>query len=119
MHTDDIVLVCVGPEVKVDTVIIARHPDDGYVCKRVTKVRRHGIELASLELGRPADHHSARPGTRRVAEVSSVGSVRCTQPLGNVLDRRGATVQHGQFLGVQLLEFTSQRANTPRPPLRE
>jgi SOS-response transcriptional repressor LexA len=53
MHTDDVVLVRVGPDVKADTVIVARHPDDGYVCKRVNRVRKRGIELASLEPGRP------------------------------------------------------------------
>jgi SOS-response transcriptional repressor LexA len=53
MHTDDVVLVRVGPDVKVNTVIVARHPDDGYVCKRVSKIRKRGIELASLEPGRP------------------------------------------------------------------
>jgi SOS-response transcriptional repressor LexA len=53
MHTGDVVLVRVGPDVKVDTVIVARHPDDGYVCKRVSRLRRRGIELASLEPGRP------------------------------------------------------------------
>jgi SOS-response transcriptional repressor LexA len=53
MHTGDVVLVRVGPDVKADTVIVARHPDDGYVCKRVSKLRRRAIELASLEPGRP------------------------------------------------------------------
>jgi SOS-response transcriptional repressor LexA len=53
MHTDDVVLVRIGPCAKVDTIIVARHPDDGYVCKRVRKVRTHGIELASLAPGRP------------------------------------------------------------------
>jgi hypothetical protein len=53
MHTGDIVLVRLGPDVKVDTVIVARHPDDGYVCKRVSSIRKRGIELASLETGRP------------------------------------------------------------------
>jgi SOS-response transcriptional repressor LexA len=52
MHTGDVVLVRVGPDVKVDTAIVARHPDDGYVCKRVSRVRRRRIELASLEPGR-------------------------------------------------------------------
>jgi SOS-response transcriptional repressor LexA len=54
MHTGDVVLVRIGPDVEADTVIVARHPDDGYVCKRVSKVRRRGIELASLEPGRPS-----------------------------------------------------------------
>ena len=53
MHTGDTVLVRVGAEVERDTVIVARHPDDGYVCKRVGRVRSDGIELTSLEPGRP------------------------------------------------------------------
>jgi SOS-response transcriptional repressor LexA len=53
MHTDDTVLVQRGARVERDTVIVARHPDDGYVCKRVHRVRRATIELASLEPGRP------------------------------------------------------------------
>lgn len=53
MHTGDVVLVQIGADVKVDTVIVARHPEDGYVCKRVHKVRKRGIELASLEPERP------------------------------------------------------------------
>jgi SOS-response transcriptional repressor LexA len=53
MHTGDTVLVRVGTEVERDTVVVARHPDDGYVCKRVGRVRGDGIELTSLEPGRP------------------------------------------------------------------
>ena len=53
MHTGDTVLVRRGADVKRDTVIVARHPDDGYVCKRVSRVRRESIELASLAPGRP------------------------------------------------------------------
>lgn len=52
MHTDDTVLVQLGGRVVRDTVIVARHPDDGYLCKRVHRVRRRTIELASLEPGR-------------------------------------------------------------------
>jgi SOS-response transcriptional repressor LexA len=29
-------------------VVVARHPDDGYVCKRVEKIGRRTIHLASL-----------------------------------------------------------------------
>lgn len=54
MHTGDTVLVRRGGEVQRDTVIVARHPDDGYVCKRVRRIRREAIELASLAPGRPA-----------------------------------------------------------------
>jgi SOS-response transcriptional repressor LexA len=53
MHTGDTVLVKRGSEVRRDTVIVARHPDDGYVCKRVSRVRRTSIELASLAPGLP------------------------------------------------------------------
>jgi SOS-response transcriptional repressor LexA len=54
MHTGDMVLVRLGAEVERNTVIVARHPDDGYVCKRVGAVRDGTIELTSLEPGRPA-----------------------------------------------------------------
>ena len=53
MHTGDTVLVRIGSEVRRDTVIVARHPDDGYVCKRVSRIRRNEIELSSVERGRP------------------------------------------------------------------
>jgi SOS-response transcriptional repressor LexA len=53
MHTGDTVLVRRGAELQRDTVIVARHPDDGYVCKRVSRVRRESIELASLAPDRP------------------------------------------------------------------
>ena len=52
MHTGDTVLVRVGSDVQRDTVIVARHPEDGYVCKRVSRLRRSVIELSSLEPGR-------------------------------------------------------------------
>ena len=53
MHSGDTVLVRLGADVAKDTVIVARHPDDGYVCKRVARVRRDRLELASLAPGRP------------------------------------------------------------------
>jgi len=53
MHTGDTVLVRRGADVRRDTVIVARHPDDGYVCKRVSRLRRESIELASLAPDRP------------------------------------------------------------------
>ena len=53
MHTGDTVLVRVGRDVQRDTVIVARHPEDGYVCKRVSRLRHDVIELTSLEPGRP------------------------------------------------------------------
>jgi SOS-response transcriptional repressor LexA len=53
MHTGDTVLVRLGMKVEQDTVIVARHPDDGYVCKSVVRVTRRRIELASLAPGGP------------------------------------------------------------------
>ena len=53
MHTGDIVLVRLGGPVRVGTVIVARHPDDGYVCKKVRRVLRDRIELESLRAGLP------------------------------------------------------------------
>ena len=53
MHTGDTVLVRLGGDAERDTVIVARHPDDGYVCKRVRRVRADAIDLESLEPGRP------------------------------------------------------------------
>jgi SOS-response transcriptional repressor LexA len=53
MHTGDTVLVRVGSDIQRDTAIVARHPEDGYVCKRVSRLRREVIELVSLERGRP------------------------------------------------------------------
>jgi SOS-response transcriptional repressor LexA len=74
MHTGDTVLVRRGGDVKRDTVIVARHPDDGYVCKRVSRLRRASIELASLAPGRPA---IAIPRDARLV-VGTVMLVWCT-----------------------------------------
>lgn len=54
MHTGDTVLVKLGPALARDTVVIARHPDDGYVCKRVHRVRRDRVELASVAADGPS-----------------------------------------------------------------
>jgi phage repressor protein C with HTH and peptisase S24 domain len=48
MHPGDIVLVKLGPTVAGDAVIVARRPDEGYVVKRVGKIRRTKVELLSL-----------------------------------------------------------------------
>lgn len=52
MHTGDTILLKLGPQAQRDTVVVARHPEDGYVCKRVGRVSRETIHLASLEPGR-------------------------------------------------------------------
>ena len=49
MHTGDVVLVNMYGEVRRDRVIVACHPEDGYVCKRVVRVTREAIELASID----------------------------------------------------------------------
>jgi SOS-response transcriptional repressor LexA len=48
LHHGDTVLVELGTPVTKGRVVVARHPDDGYVCKRVHRVGRRDIELASL-----------------------------------------------------------------------
>lgn len=53
MHTGDTILVRIEKEIRRNTAIVARHPEDGYVCKRVHRLRRETIELSSLEPGRP------------------------------------------------------------------
>jgi SOS-response transcriptional repressor LexA len=49
MHTGDTVLVTLGPTLTRGRVVVARHPDDGYVCKRVERVGRREVLLASLD----------------------------------------------------------------------
>jgi len=53
MHTGDTVLVRLGAEVVVGAIVVARKPEDGYVCKRVRAVQKTRVELASLHPGRP------------------------------------------------------------------
>jgi Peptidase S24-like len=47
-HDGDTILVRLGPDVRRDSVIVARRPDNGYVVKRVGHVRGRTIELVSL-----------------------------------------------------------------------
>jgi SOS-response transcriptional repressor LexA len=48
IHSGDTVLVRRGPEFAAGTVIIAQHPDAGYVCKKVSHFSRDEIFLESL-----------------------------------------------------------------------
>jgi SOS-response transcriptional repressor LexA len=48
LHPGDTVLVRLGDSVARGRVVVARRPDDGYVVKRVGKVRRCEVELVSL-----------------------------------------------------------------------
>ena len=53
MHPGDVVLVKLGDPLKAGTVVVARQEDDGYVCKKVRRVRRDRLELESLKKGLP------------------------------------------------------------------
>lgn len=53
MHTGDTVLVAVGAALRRGAIVVARHPDDGYVCKRVRRIGRKTVELDSLAEGGP------------------------------------------------------------------
>lgn len=48
LHTGDTILVRLGPELVTDHVIVARHPERGYVVKQVGRVNSMRIELLSL-----------------------------------------------------------------------
>lgn len=48
LHTGDTILVQLGLDVTPGRIVVARHPTDGYVVKRVARLGRDGIELASL-----------------------------------------------------------------------
>jgi SOS-response transcriptional repressor LexA len=51
VHTGDTVLVRLGGRVEQGSVIVARDPANGYVCKRVTGVSRREITLGSVAPG--------------------------------------------------------------------
>jgi SOS-response transcriptional repressor LexA len=48
MQSGDVVLVQLGPRLVSGSVVVARRPDDGYVVKRVGKIRRTTVDLLSL-----------------------------------------------------------------------
>lgn len=48
LHTGDTILVKVGPALQAGAVIVARHPEHGYVVKRVGRVSSVRVELVSL-----------------------------------------------------------------------
>jgi len=49
LHSGDVVLVELGPTLARGRIVIARHPEDGYVCKRVDRIGRRVVLLASLD----------------------------------------------------------------------
>lgn len=48
LYDGDTVLLELGASLTKGHVVVARHPDDGYVCKRVEKIGRRDVVLASL-----------------------------------------------------------------------
>ncbi|MEJ7812828.1 MAG: S24 family peptidase [Gemmatimonadaceae bacterium] len=48
LHPGDVILVKLGHETTRDSIVVARHPDDGYVVKRVGAVSAEHVELTSL-----------------------------------------------------------------------
>ena len=48
LHEGDTILVKIGPELVPGSVVVARRPDDGYVVKRVGRVRARSVELVSM-----------------------------------------------------------------------
>lgn len=48
LHTGDTILVRLGQELVADQVIVARHPEQGYVVKRVGRMNPVRVELESL-----------------------------------------------------------------------
>jgi SOS-response transcriptional repressor LexA len=47
-HDGDTILVRLGTDISSNQVVVARHPDDGYVVKRIERIERSRIELTSL-----------------------------------------------------------------------
>ena len=67
-HAGDRILVRLGDACQSGDVIVARHADQGYVVKRVGRLRRSTIELTSL-------NPQYRPMDLRRSEVRVVGTV--------------------------------------------
>jgi SOS-response transcriptional repressor LexA len=47
-HDGDTILVRLGSDIGPNQVVVARHPDDGYVVKRIERIESSRIELMSL-----------------------------------------------------------------------
>jgi hypothetical protein len=54
LHTGDTILVRLGPELAADQVVVARHPEHGYVVKQVGRVTPMRVELTSLNADYPS-----------------------------------------------------------------
>ena len=47
-HDGDTILVRLGADIGANQVVVARHPDDGYIVKRIERIEPTRIELTSL-----------------------------------------------------------------------
>jgi SOS-response transcriptional repressor LexA len=54
IHSGDTVLIKREPAITPNAVVVARHPDDGYVCKKVERLTATSVVLASLAADGPA-----------------------------------------------------------------
>ncbi|MFN2399802.1 MAG: helix-turn-helix transcriptional regulator [Gemmatimonadaceae bacterium] len=48
MHSGDVILVQVGRKIVPGSVVVARDPESGYVCKRISRIGPTTIDLSSL-----------------------------------------------------------------------
>lgn len=53
IHSGDTVLVKREPTISLNTLVVARHPDDGYVCKKVERLTATSVVLGSLAADGP------------------------------------------------------------------
>jgi SOS-response transcriptional repressor LexA len=49
LHSGYLCLQELGPALVRGRVVVARHPDDGYVCKRIERVGKREVLLTSLD----------------------------------------------------------------------
>ena len=62
LHSEDVVLVDLDGAVRPGAVAVARHPEHGYVVKRVTRTGRPGPVLSLVSLNRAYPPLELRPG---------------------------------------------------------
>jgi hypothetical protein len=83
LHDGDTVLVELAPALARGRIVVARHPDDGYVCKRVERIGRRDVLLASL-------NRACGDVTISRDERLVVGTVRAAWSAGEERDVRTA-----------------------------
>jgi phage repressor protein C with HTH and peptisase S24 domain len=53
LHSGDTILVRLGTEATRGAIVVARHPENGYIVKRVASLQPRAIQLASLNASYP------------------------------------------------------------------